>query len=258
MTDIIDALNISNASKTIYKNALKKHLRNIDLNDYDAVVKLIATKTKPTKLVLLSAMFHITKDKRYSDLKADEDQKYKSNLMDKRSKNPIEIKWDKKVEEMKQRQKNCPDCQEFHAMLVWILLMKNHPRRFKDYHFLSVEQCNVNLNIYDKVEGTITFNVFKTSKCNTGGERVIVLQDEVKQEIDRYIDNFSITGLLFPVKEQRIRYLMKTYGIPLCNQNRKFQETRDIQQGKSHYDTARRFNHSIQAQMIYYVKVGEE
>ena len=254
--DIIDALNISNASKTIYKNALRRHLKKTDLEDFNAVTEILATKTKPVKLVLLSALFHITKDKRYSDLKADEDQRYKSILMEKRSRNPIDIKWEKKVEEMRQRHENSPDDQEYHALLVWIMLMKNHPRRFKDYHFLSVED-NVSFNCYDKVGGTVTFNVFKTSKSSIG-ERVVVLQDEVKRELDKYIEKFSITGMVFPVKEQRIRYLMKRYGIPLCNINRKFQESEDIKQGKSHYETAMKYNHTIQAQMVYYVSVGED
>jgi hypothetical protein len=256
MTDvlIIDTLNISDASKTIYKNALNKHLRGVNLDDYDAVAEVLESKTKPTKLVLLSAMFHITKDKRYSDLKADEDQRYKSNLMDKRR--PIEIRWEKKAEEMKRLHETDSASQEAHALYVWVLLMKNHPRRFRDYHLLSVDGDNVSSNFYDSVDGTITFNVFKTVNSKTGGERVIVLEEEVRQELDRYIEKFSIEDKLFPVKPERIRYLMKTHGIPLCNVNRKFQETRDIQEGKSHYETARKFNHSIGTQMTYYVKIG--
>jgi hypothetical protein len=253
--ETIDTLNISSTSKGIYKNALKRHLDGIDLNDFESVSTVLKTKSKPTRLVLLTALHHITKKEKYAEMKAEEDQKYKSDLMGRRKNDPIEIEWDEKAKEIKERRQKNKGNRELHGLYVWVLLMKYHPRRFRDYHLMSVEAGNNSVNFYDRQAGTITFNVFKTSKKKTSGEKVVVPVDEVRHELNEYIDEFNIESLLFPVNEQRIRYLMRTHKVPLCNQNRKFQETRDIQNGKSHYETAQKYNHSIQAQMVYYVSI---
>jgi hypothetical protein len=250
--DAIDNLNISDKSKTIYKNALQKHLKGVDYKDYDLVVKTLEKIPQATRIVVIKALHHITKDERYATLHQDQSDRYKSSLIDKAVENPIDINWNTKIKEARWRHTTNPHSQEDFAMYLWVLLMYHHPRRFMDYHLLDITS-SPDKNYYDRKNHIMVFNVFKTVKLKTGGDKVVTLNKEVAEELDRYIDTFNIKGLLFPVNERRIRYLMKKYDIPLCNQNRKYQETKDIADGKSHYETAKKFNHSLGTHFISYV-----
>ena len=254
--DAIDKLNISEKSRQIYKNALTRHIpKGIDYKDFDRVVSTLKATPEATRITVVKALFHVTQDERYAKYHQDLSDRYKSSLMEKPS--PDDIDWNELARERKKALAQKPKSQEAHALYVWVLLMKHHPRRFSDYYLLNLVPSDT-INYYDRVNGKITFNVFKTAKSLTAGEKVVFLDDEVRRELDRYIEAFFITDRLFPVKRERIRYLMKKHSIPLCNHNRKFQETRDIQNGKSHYEVAKRFNHSIGTHMIHYVKLPHQ
>ena len=146
-----------------------------------------------------------------------------------------------------------PITKENHSLIVLLHLMKYHPRRFQDYQLISTKKQE-GVNIYDPTQRTITFQVFKNSNSLFCGERVVQLDSEVFMAMSAYISKWKIDNMIFPMNARRLRYLMKKYDIPVCNTNRKIQETDAIASGEAHNIVANRFNHSISTQLSAYLK----
>lgn len=153
------------------------------------------------------------------------------------------------IKEAKER----PQTQENHSLVVLLYLMKHHPRRFLDYYLLSTKKSE-DKNVIDLTNQQITFNVFKNAGAITCGQRVVNLHEEAHHALMTYINKWKIDGDIFTSNKRRLRYLMTKYQIPLCNENRKIQETDAIRSGEDHHTVADRFNHSISTQLLSYLK----
>jgi hypothetical protein len=248
--DLIDNLPLKENSKKLYKAAIRNHCLGIDLYDIDAIRERIKNLGRPTQILCLNAIAHITHPDNDAVIKERTRLYLKEQaVVLKRPIPEMEKDFEALIDEAYKR---CPS-QENHSIIVLLFLMKYHPRRFGDYYLISNVQSK-EVNFLDQTNNIIKFNFFKNAESQTAGQREIYMHPIVAEQIAIYIKKWEVKGRLFPMTKRRLRYLMQKYDIPKCNDNRKIQETEAIQSGLPHDEVAEKFNHSISTQMLSYVK----
>jgi len=241
----IDARILKDVSKVLYKNCYRRHMTGVDMCDIEAVRNHIKDKSPSLRLMCLKVAHHISADDNYMQHIVDENEKYKSELMN-RTHNPID--WPTIIKE-KYHKRN--DSQYHFIAFLLSVALSVHPRRFQDY-FLLDRKDTPDTNFYDGER--IHFRVYKTANSLTGGDRVVTLDRKVRDWFEVYIKRFSIEGRLFDMTQRKFRYIFEKYDIPRATASRRYGERMDIENGMSHLAASKKYNHSISTQVVSYLK----
>jgi hypothetical protein len=237
---------LSSQSKDIYFSAIRNHLHGVNLNNKIDVLDKISNLTIPLKIQCLKAVLHVTRDTSILQNITDLQEEYKSNLMEKKI---DAIDWAFILNRLHSRRKQ--SLTAFQSFIMG-LYMYHHPRRFGDYLNLS-NKDGPNVNVYDGK--MITFKKFKNINSKTCGDKFVICHPQIKLWTDIYIKKYAISGRFFAMSGRSFRNLCKKAQLPLCNHNRKYQESSEIQSGiLSRAEIARKFNHSLAVQCISYQK----
>jgi integrase len=252
---MVDRINsrerLSDVSKQFYCSIFRKHIQDKIDYENDDPIDIIQQRTinlkTPTRINVLKCLHHITGDERYRDGASEMNFAYKSRLMATRVIEPID--WIGVLSKLYQKVDCTVPNNETVQMWIQGLLMCFHPRRFGDYYNLRVGDIDFENN-------KIKFTKFKNSASKTCGEKEVVMHPKVRTWLLFYLqDHDDVEERIFSTGEKaRHKYLMRQYGLPLTNANRKFQENRDINEGKDYYETAKRFNHALGVQSISYLQ----
>lgn len=243
---------LSEASKRLYASSIRNHLQNVDPTNFNAVVEALKDKPIATQIRAMNACTHLidSDDKKTHDIFrqaiVDREETYKSSLMEKRK--VVKTDWVTILSRLKKTEyKKISE----HRAYVMAVLLKNHPRRFSDYHFLTTDKEDASMNPYDGK--TIIFNKFKTVGSMTGGERVVTVNAETREALDEYIKKWELVGSrLFDITRKQMRYIYEKNGLPLSTENRREQENADLSSGMSRVDASQKYNHSVATQAVSY------
>lgn len=237
---------LSSQSKYIYVSAIKNHLQGVNLNNKSDVLNKISNLTSPLKIQCLKAVLHVTRDTSILQNITELQEEYKSNLMEKKI---DAIDWASILSRLYSHRKQ--SLTAFQSFIIG-LYMYHHPRRFGDYLNLS-NKDEPDVSVYDGKK--VTFNKFKNIKSKTCGDKTVICHPQIKLWTDIYIKKYAINGKFFYMSSRSFRNLCKNAQLPLCNHNRKYQESIEIQSGiHSRAQIARKFNHSLAVQCVSYQK----
>lgn len=238
--------NLSERSQRLYDRCIANHLQGVDINNVTDVLDKVQGLSYSTRIQTLKAVFSKTQNQELLSSLTKWEEEYKSTIL---SRDIETIDWSNILTRLYNNRKQ--SYTSFQSFLLG-LLMYYHPRRFGDYYLLSTIPSDTT-NLYKN--GSVAFNKFKNINSKTAGEKEIVLAKEVTKWIEIYISKYKVEGKFFDMTERQFRYLFTKNGIPLANHNRKFQESNAIKKGdKPRVEIARKFNHSVAVQCVYYQK----
>lgn len=240
--------NCKETTARMYRRAIEIHLPpDIDYADKLAVESILDERkaTITNKIIVYKALYHVcNRDREYSKMYKKLGEEYDAERVEKCTIQDID--WAPIINKLEGKADH-----ESMTVKAWCLLQSRHPRRFTDYWKLSNEE-KPDTNLVDG--RNVSFRVFKNAGTMTAGDTTVVLDEDVAEYIRQYCEKWDIKGFLFPQNRRRMYHLFKKYGLPTPTSNRKYQENEDLNAGKSVYETAKKFNHSVAVQQVYYKK----